>query len=330
MTNQFHFQRTNQSTIIKKYIFSFLYSHSSFFDQHRIQRYQNRSYIFTVQPYSVRIELYQRNQQEQLNFIGLWQYPIHFDYLPVFHLNKILRLNDLSLFNISNPCLSNPCYYPNEQCHQLINDPKKFICLCQTNFTGENCLIKDQQCTNGYCSTKALCKPNYRSLLKGNTFPFCICSFDRYGDRCEIQHDICQFNRCLNNGICVPESTHKIFCLCTEFFFGDRCQWKKSSFHLILESQIYFQGVVIQYFDIDFISFDLIFLHQQVYEILPSSLQYQHHQNQMPAIVLARLYTSFHISPNLYLLSLHIQSVSIDGKTFISQDNQCSHIQQLS
>jgi hypothetical protein len=60
-------------------------------------------------------------------------------------------------------------------------------------------------------------------------------------------------------------------------------------------------------------------------------LQYRHNQNRIPAMVLARFYTSFaDISPNLYLLSLHIESISIDGRTEISEDYRCSYIHQLS
>ena len=332
MTHEFHVHPALEFTTINKKVFHFLYSRSEFFYYYRRRQYFNRSHITNSHPYSILIETYQTNHQQlHLNFIGLWKYPIFFDRLPVYRFAKVLRFGKLPLENDKNSCSSNPCH-GRQKCHPLINDPSKYLCLCPSNFTGENCSIEDQQCTSGYCSAEALCKPNYRRQLQGNTYPYCICPFNRYGDRCDISHDPCQSNPCLNNGLCVRSSTpYQVNCVCSNRFFGSLCQWKRTTFHLSLQNGVAYDGVVIQYFNIDLTTLDLILVHQHVYRSVPSFIQYQHDHNRVPAMAIARLYISnSESSPNIHLLSLHLNVASINGIINISQHNQCPHIALLS
>ncbi|CAF1972195.1 unnamed protein product [Rotaria magnacalcarata] len=325
MTNEFDIEPTLEMKIIQKKMIYFVYSHSSNFVKQRNKRYFNRSDILNVHRYSIRIEMYEIRPNEKPLFKSVWEYSIHFDYLPVLRLAKVLQLTK------PKRCSNDQCN-ENEECHQLINDGSKSSCLCKNNFNGENCSIEDSQCKNNYCSSNSLCKPNYRSLLRGNAFPYCICPFNRYGQRCHIEHDYCKLDECLNGGTCLPSSTpNKIICLCPDHFYGSYCQWKTSFSNISLHTNLNYEGIVIQYFHINFISLDLILVHQQIHKNLPSFIEYQDDQITTPTIVLAKLYSSYHqdIEPNLYLLSLQINVSSIIGIVSINEQNQCLNIESL-
>ena len=94
MTQELHLQPQFLDTIvtIQKKMIHFVYSHSSIFDQQRKDRTLNRSNLLHFHPYSIQIELYQLDRLQRPTFIAIWKYPIHFDYLPVFRLSKVLHL----------------------------------------------------------------------------------------------------------------------------------------------------------------------------------------------------------------------------------------------
>ncbi|CAF4037537.1 unnamed protein product, partial [Rotaria sp. Silwood2] len=193
MNHLFHVRPVAEIFVYTKKMIHFLYSRSSQSLQHKRERYFNQSNIINHHPYSIRIEMYERKDTGEPELMAVWQYPVYFDYLPVFHLAKVLRLTKLNLNK--NTCSSNPCNQ-NQQCQQLLNEKYKYICLCKSNFGGENCSIEDRLCINDYCAFGSLCKPNYRGLLAGNQLPYCICSFSRFGEQCDIQHDQYLSNPC--------------------------------------------------------------------------------------------------------------------------------------
>ena len=325
MTNQFQLRPALEINKIYKKNFHFIYSHSSRFRQERIKRYFNRSSILRSHPYSIRIEIYETQRDEQVSLIAVWQYPIDFDHLPVFRLAKVLHLTK------PNPCSTNPCH-PNEQCEPMINDKSNYLCLCKSNFTGPNCSIEDTRCKNGFCAANALCKPDYQSYLQGNHSPYCICPFNRYGIRCDIEHDYCQTKSCLNSGTCLPGSTiDQVTCLCQDDFYGSHCQHKKAIIRLFLWNYtMFYSAVVLQYFMIDYKIFSLILAHQQVYTVLLSSIEYGHEEKVVPAIVLAKTYSSYKdTQPNFYLLSLHTNAASLEGTTSMTEQNRCPSISEL-
>ena len=273
-----------------------------------------------------------RDQRPAL--LALWKYPLDFDHLPVSRLAKVLQFTSSSP-DRSNPCSSNPCRHPNAQCQQLMNNESQYICLCRANFRGENCSEEDQQCLQDFCGSRktTLCQPNSRSFLQGDSAPFCLCPPNRYGQRCEIEHSACLSTPCQNNGSCFPSSqADGVICLCSKEYSGSKCQWKRSSIDFSLSGDVPHRGVVLQFFQIDVLSLQLILLRQQVFLQLPHRLEYYHHdQSPITGIVLAKLYSSEEdLFPSLYLLSLYLNVTSVLGRTQISSINQCEHRQTFS
>ena len=323
---QFHLhpmeQKINQK---EKLISHFVYPRSVSAVEQRPQRFFNRSDLLLRQPYSIRIELYRIPLGEEPSLIALWKYPLPFDYLPVTRLAKVLRLSTSPYDRGGNPCSFRPCH-PNEECHPLISDKSRFICLCPTTFTDPICSQRDLLCDQGYCLSPSLCQP----ARSRSSPPFCLCPSNRYGRRCEIEHSLCLVNPCQNNGSCFPDSQpSEVICLCTREYAGARCQVKRASIHLSLSTDLPYLGVVIQFFDIDTSSLDLIALDQRVLKKLPQNVEYYHRdQTTMTGLVLAKLYSSpeEHLSADLHLLSVYTGVLSLRGTTKISPINRCAHV----
>ncbi|CAF1561449.1 unnamed protein product [Adineta ricciae] len=339
MRSEFSFQSISQSMFIHndKMLTHFLYSRSFLSIDERRKRFFNRSNLLHDHPYSIRIELYRISIDKLPLLIAIWKYPILFDYLPVFRFSKILHFD--TNFDERNPCSSQPCH-SNEQCYPLMNNKSHYICLCRSNFTGENCSEENQHCLTGYCSRGSLCQPNSLILSDKKRFslPFCLCSLNRFGERCTIKHDQCHFNPCLNNGSCISQSQpDQIICLCTRQYRGPLCQWKRPSMHLSLLNNISHSGVVIQFLQIDLTFLQLTLVDQQVFKILPSLIEYFQYDDQkavLPDIVLTKIYLDVDdfYSSDVYLLSLYrnLNLFSLHAKTEISPDNRCDHIRTFS
>ena len=329
--DQFHFHPSievnhlYQNTGRKKKIISHFVYPRTFVN--RQQRFFNRSSLLSNErPFSLRIELYRTimNKEQQPSLISVWSYPLSLDHLPVTRLAKVLHLASSS----ANPCSSRSCSHPNEECHPLMNNKSRFICLCKTNFTGDHCSIRNPLCDQQYCHSTSLCQS--RSPL-----PFCLCSANRFGQRCSLEHVACLSNPCLNNGSCFPDShPDHVICLCTKEYAGSQCQWKRASIHLSLSTHLSYAGVVIQFFDIHLSSLDLILVRQQVFKSLPDDIDFYYpgeQQTVITGIVLVKLYSSHQedLLSELHLLSLYVNVFSLVGTTEISPINQCSHVRSF-
>ena len=326
-TDEFHVRSVDAMTTYSKKMGYFLYSRSSKLLAEKQARYFNRSSIIHEHPYSVRIEAYELDVDRVPAFIAVWQYPVYFDYLPVFRLAKMLRLAQSKEINDTNPCLSKPCN-PHQQCHQLLNQKSRHICLCKSHFTGINCSDLDSMCANNYCSSNALCKPTYRGLLSGNKLPYCICPSIHLGHRCELIYDSCTSNPCKNNGTCfLTLKADQFSCLCPNHYHGRQCEIKTQIVSLSINESIVHEGAVIKCLDIDYSSLDLILVYQHAYYNLPQSFEYRHDQMTAPAIILAKLY--FRTQTKTYLISLHLGFRSIEGITQINEGNHCVDVRTL-
>ncbi|CAF1429744.1 unnamed protein product [Rotaria magnacalcarata] len=327
-SHELHVRPTFETNVLNKKIVQLLYSRSPEFLRYRKARYLNRSAITNEHPYSVRIEAYERQVDGDLSLFGVWRYQLYFDYLPVFRLAKVLRFTKTT--RDQSPCSSNPCN-PNQLCQQLLNEKSQYVCLCKPNYTGENCSILDRNCSNGYCSPKALCKPNYRGLLTGHNLPYCICPFNHYGPQCEIIYDACAANPCQNDDSCFPASQpDRTICLFNDRYIVKNDKLKGSNTKLYINESVKHEGAVVQYFDIDLATFDLILLYQRVFSALPALLQYSNDQKMAPSIILVKLYQS---NPNaysqIYLISFHVNTTSIYGTIAINERNRCIDVLTL-
>ncbi|CAF1296853.1 unnamed protein product, partial [Adineta ricciae] len=315
--DEFHVRPVVEMNVYKKRQMYFYYSRSPELIKHKQKRYFNRSNIINEHPYSIRIEAYQLKFNRKPKRFAVWQYSIYFDFLPVYRFVKVLHLTK------PNPCKDHSCN-SNQECFQLLNQKSQYICLCKSNYSGINCSDFHPICNTSYCSSNSLCKPTYRGLINDNELPYCICPMNSFGHQCRLFH-ISQ-NLCRNGGTFYQGSTPDEYnCECTSEYTGPNCNQTKQSIRLYInkvnDDQDY-QGFVIQYYHIDFNSFELILVNQSVYSYLPDSLLYLHNEQNAPEIILLKRYNRFHQS-EIYIISLHLNVSSIEGTTSITEQNRC-------
>jgi hypothetical protein len=99
--------------------------------------------------YSVRFEAYLLNDDETIEFLAVWIYPIPFNFLPSQRLAKVLKYNPRSQMDINHVCyLNNPCLNKGK-CHPLmnkLNDSYSYWCECGNRTSGLHCQFKDDSC----------------------------------------------------------------------------------------------------------------------------------------------------------------------------------------
>jgi hypothetical protein len=325
MTESFQIQIIDEITIPRKKLLHLFYSRSNTSLKHKRTRYFNRSNIRDEHPYSIRIEAYELNPFEKARLVAVWLYPVYFDFLPSFRLAKILHLTKSDTSR--NPCLSSPCT-PQQECHQILNENSTYVCLCPPNFKGDTCLIIDEMCKEGFCSSNALCKPNYRGLLNGNDRPYCICPLNEIGDRCELVYDQCRSNPCRYNGSCRSTAKpNQFLCLCDDHHYGNECQLEKRTVRLYINRSLSHRAAVVQYFDINFVSLEFLLVHQRIHVNLPDLLLYLHARKTAPGIIVVKLYSN--VQSEIYLISIQIDVESINGTTEINERNRCVNVQTL-
>ena len=325
-TEEFHVRPTTEIISPKKKRTYFHYSRSLQSLETKKNRYFDRLNVINQHPYSIRIEAYEMKTNEKPKRFAVWQYPIYFDYLPVYRFAKVLRLAKLDSNDLCNP---NPCN-GKEECYPLMNEQSQHICLCKNNFFGPNCSNTNSDCMSNYCSPNALCQPSYRGLLNSADLPYCICPIDHIGQRCELFRITCSSNPCKNGGTCYQISRlDDYYCECTVEYEGKTCEDVKPTVKLYINQNntIKYDGIVIQYFKIHFSTFKLDLVNQSVYSKLPDFLFYLHSGKIAPEIILLKTYVQE--QAEIYLLSLHLDASSIDANTSISEKNHCKHVRSL-
>jgi hypothetical protein len=103
--------------------------------------------------YTVRFEAYLLNNDETIEFLAVWIYPIPFNFLPSQRLAKVLKYIRQPLLYINHTCAfsQNPCSINEGKCHPLMNkltDIHSYWCECGNGSYGTHCQFKDQSCFN--------------------------------------------------------------------------------------------------------------------------------------------------------------------------------------
>lgn len=98
---------------------------------------------------------------ENLQYHTSWQFPILFDFLPVYRIVKKLIISE-------TPSIDNEQYLTTQHCFRCSKKStclgfdinlQREICICPTNRTGRRCLIEFDPCTNETCNGHGKCIP---------------------------------------------------------------------------------------------------------------------------------------------------------------------------
>jgi hypothetical protein len=295
-----------------------------------------------MQLYSVRFEAFNLHLNETVEPIGVWHYPIYFDFLPAFRLSKILRFNPLVTSLSDGPCLNNYCG-KNGVCQEVINSNRlSYFCSCNSGYYGIRCTYKDKECSH-YCSPKSICKPKYSGILTGNQQPLCLCSASTFGTTCYLKNNNCRNNPCLHGGSCVVTyelaDTDEYTCLCTDSFTGDYCQFPKGTVDItfVLSSVSTLQttdavATTVSYSNYDAKSLRFNIRHQQVYDALPPRLKLIYsHELGAPATAVLKIYgPNYHTEePGYYVLYFHPGQKLINITVDLTSENHCPLVETL-
>lgn len=115
-----------------------------------------------------------------------------------------------------NICLKN-CSH-NGKCIFAANN--SFQCLCQQNFTGNDCSFNKNLCSRKQCMNGGEC------IEKNLTSFECFCNKFYYGNRCQFfKNDLCENKTCSSQGYCFFDSkTLNIKCKCFKYYSGENCE----------------------------------------------------------------------------------------------------------
>ena len=331
-------QTQTDNNYIKQQIY-FVYPRLKGFLQMKIS---NRS---GTQLYSIRFEAFDLHLNETIEPIGVWQYPIYFDFLPSFRLSKVLRFHMTSSSFSSSVCSTNPCG-KNGICQEVLNSNRtSYFCSCKSGYYGIHCSYYDAQCTN-YCSSQSICKPKYRGILTENyQHPLCLCPASTFGSRCYLKNGYCQSNPCLNGGSCIATYSltdiNNYTCLCTDSFEGDHCQMPKGmvNIRLMLSSNSALKttdvvATTILYSDYEIPSLRFMVREQQVYSGLPSSFKLIYNDKRAsyaPTTAILKAYgaNDHYEKPVYYLLYFYPDQKEINITVDLTSENHCLPVETL-
>jgi hypothetical protein len=297
-----------------------------------------------TQLYNIRFEAFNLHLNETIEPIGVWKYPIYFDFLPAFRLSKILRFGPPVSSRLNGPCCNNTCGN-NGVCQEVINSNRSsYFCSCNSAYYGIDCEYYDEGCSH-YCSPKSICKHNYSGIIRGNEQPLCLCPASTFGRTCYLKNDNCRNNPCLHGGSCVVAydltDTDKYTCLCTDSFTGDHCQLPNGMVQVtfVLSSDYMMQAAnavatTVLFSDYDDKTLRAILRHQQVYDRLPSHLQLIYSDKTVPhapTTAILKVYESDYHSEEAryYLLYFHPDQKEINITVDLTSENHCPLVRTL-
>ncbi|CAF3619955.1 unnamed protein product [Rotaria socialis] len=297
--------------------------------------------------YTVRFEAYQLHENESIEFLAVWIYPVSFNFLPSQRLAKVLKYTQQSQLALNHTCFTryNPCL--NEgRCHPImnkLNEIHSYWCECGNNSYGSHCEFKDQSCfisstKFNYCSPTSLCRPQYDHYGQK---PLCICSMNSYGSRCFMDRQ-CQMkigqNSCQNGAICFTKYQHynlidAYICQCPKSYFGPTCQHRSGAIEISYDNEnqsVTLSGdqisaTVIQLFDIS--DREELNLKKQVLykDSLPSRLLITSESVIHPVFGLINLYTNQSTIQYHLLYTSSTAGSSLNLTLRFTKKNYCPH-----
>jgi len=294
-----------------KHRFYLLYSRSPQMLSHKQMRYFNRSDVIHNHPYSVHFDVFSLEQNNNVKELGSWRYPIYFDYLPAYRLAIVLKFPAGFLNNTIHPCSQNPCN-ENSNCMPILNQHNSYYCSCKSGYYGEDCRMYERRCET-YCSANALCQINADEMKTNITKPYCICPLNHFGPHCNLKHNDCYSNPCFNHGTCFPIDDRSgevpYMCRCSMRFYGSQCQNEMGSVHVDLNMTRIFSSyaTVVQLYDFETPSFQLLIRHQRIYHDIPLKINYYHSDIYAPLLGLLKIYEDL-IHPQYFIMYILAQS----------------------
>ena len=293
----------------------------------------------------VQFEAYNLNPNSAIQFLGVWEYPIHFPFLPSYRFVQILRFNPNAtsipaehICKVANPCLHN------STCHLITNEmqnPLAYYCRCNNHWFGKTCEQFFQSPSSLNCSKQALLRP-----ISSSKF-VCLCPSHLYGPTCHLNHTCVNNNPCqIDRGKCYhnPDNvTQDFICICQKKYFGNQCEmnsamvqinWTDFSFVQIPSNFIL--SSIIQLCDFDSETLDLIIREKRVYQGLPPSITQIYHNNyHLPMIGIVKLfhksdmfndYTANLKQPDHFILYVIPSNISLMNLTLmINLTNYCPY-----
>jgi len=102
----------------------------------------------------------------------------------------------------------------------VLNLYGKFVCNCQSNFTGSSCNIDKRICSSQPCLNNGTCE----DIIDGQMYSHnCTCALFYYGTYCQFKEDVCKDEKCSLNGLCVDVQNEPT-CKCFKFYSGTKCE----------------------------------------------------------------------------------------------------------
>ena len=141
-------------------------------------------------------------------------------------LDCLVEVNDQTSLDQS-PCYSNPCLFGG-YCSPSA-DGLSYMCACPGGFTGSNCEVDIDDCTNNLCMNGAVCIDGIEGYFcdcpPQITGEHCqiFCPQGRGGDFCEEVVPLCTEDVC-SNGTCQEQPGGLFTCVCLPGFTGERCE----------------------------------------------------------------------------------------------------------
>ena len=296
-----------------KHRFYLLYSLSDEMRMQKKQRLFDRKDIIDKHPYSIQFTIYALFS-DRVSVLGAWFYPVYFDFLPSFRLAIVLKFPVWYRNSSTDPCLNNTSCPLNSVCWPIFNegDPR-FWCSCQSGFYGKQCENVESKCLS-YCSANAFCKPMGRGELRNSDSPLCVCPQNRFGPRCYLRREECHSQPCHNNGTCYlrydPSGQKPFICNCTADFTGAYCEQSRFTIQINLRTTSKAVVSVIQLYDVDPYTLQLLIQRQQLISGLPTAVRLYHRKTIAPTLGILKRYNDSRAF-DYYILYIRVNEPSI-------------------